>query len=47
MHVVEQEMRRRASADPCELLDTLTGECEALAKRVRPVCAAMKLSGDR
>src|SRR5579884_267366 len=32
MHIIEVEMRRRASADPCELLDTLSGECEVLAK---------------
>jgi len=42
MHIIEVEMRRRASADPCELLDTLSGECEVLAKWVRLVCAAMK-----
>jgi hypothetical protein len=42
MHVIEAEMRRRASAEPRELRDKLGEECQALAKWVGPICAAMK-----
>jgi hypothetical protein len=42
MHIIEAEMRRRANATPCELMERLGNECEVLAKWVRPTCASMQ-----